>query len=149
MRHQLLGIVAPIALLTLGITTPVQAKPPSEPSTWMPTVTVQGFGEVNVLKMGQRSFVVKSNGSVAGLLTLRRIKETPRERWPTTTAFQAMIPASEMIRISPDAPLGAAIEEMDADGVNQLPVMDDGHLAGMLTRESIINFLRTIEQFHK
>lgn len=36
---------------------------------------------------------------------------------------------------------------MDSDGVNQLPVMTDGHILGMLTREDVIGFLRTIQEF--
>ena len=35
---------------------------------------------------------------------------------------------------------------MDADGVNQLPVMADGHVVGMLTREGVIGFLCTIQE---
>jgi CBS domain-containing protein len=31
---------------------------------------------------------------------------------------------------------------MDRDGVNQLPVMTEGRIEGMLTREDIISFLR-------
>jgi CBS domain-containing protein len=35
---------------------------------------------------------------------------------------------------------------MDRDGVNQLPVMTDGHLQGMLSREDVITFLRTLQE---
>jgi signal-transduction protein with cAMP-binding, CBS, and nucleotidyltransferase domain len=35
---------------------------------------------------------------------------------------------------------------MDRDGVNQLPVMTDGHIEGMLTREDLISYLRTLEE---
>ena len=35
---------------------------------------------------------------------------------------------------------------MDRDGVNQLPVMTDGHVLGMLSREDVITFLRTLQE---
>jgi signal-transduction protein with cAMP-binding, CBS, and nucleotidyltransferase domain len=35
---------------------------------------------------------------------------------------------------------------MDRDGVNQLPVMTDGRMVGMLSREDVITFLRTLEE---
>ena len=35
---------------------------------------------------------------------------------------------------------------MDRDGVNQLPVMADGRVVGMLTREDVISFLRTLQE---
>jgi CBS domain-containing protein len=53
-------------------------------------------------------------------------KEVPRTEWPTTTAAQAMIQIEQTKRVKPDAELWAALEEMDRDGVNQLPVMADG-----------------------
>jgi predicted transcriptional regulator len=39
-----------------------------------------------------------------------------------------------------------AIEMMDQDGVNQLPVMEEGKVEGVLSRESIFGFLRTIKE---
>jgi len=35
---------------------------------------------------------------------------------------------------------------MDRDGVNQLPVTKDQHVIGMLSREDVITFLRTIQE---
>jgi signal-transduction protein with cAMP-binding, CBS, and nucleotidyltransferase domain len=35
---------------------------------------------------------------------------------------------------------------MDRDGVNQLPVMTDGQILGMLSRDDVIGFLRTLQE---
>jgi Zn-dependent protease len=111
-----------------------------------PEVTLQTLVDRHVLGNGQRSFVVKEGDKVAGLLTLHDIKELPRAEWPATTAAQAMIPVAQMKRIPPDEELWAAIEEMNRDGVNQLPVMTDGHIEGMLRREDIIGYLRNLQE---
>jgi Zn-dependent protease len=110
-----------------------------------PDTTVQTLVDHHVLGNGQRSFVVKEGDRVAGLLTLHDIKELPRLEWPTTTAAQAMIPLAQVKRIQPGEELWAAIEEMNRDGVNQLPVMTDGHIEGMLRREDIISYLRNLQ----
>jgi len=34
---------------------------------------------------------------------------------------------------------------MDRDGVNQLPVMRDDQVVGMLSREDVVTFLRTLQ----
>jgi len=112
----------------------------------LPDVTVQTLVDRHVLGNGQRSFVVKEGDKVAGLLTLHDIKELPRAEWPATTAAQAMIPLAQVKRIQPDEELWAAIEEMNRDGVNQLPVMTDGHIEGMLRREDIIGYLRNVQE---
>ena len=49
-------------------------------------------------------------------------------------------------RIDADAELWAALQEMDRDGVNQLPVTRDNRVAGMLSREDVITFLRTLQE---
>jgi len=88
----------------------------------------------HILGGGRRCFIVTQGDRVAGLLTLH-CKETPRSDWPTVTAVQ-------MKRLQSDAELWTALEEMAADGVNQLPVMMDGQMLGLLSRDSIIGFLR-------
>jgi signal-transduction protein with cAMP-binding, CBS, and nucleotidyltransferase domain len=35
---------------------------------------------------------------------------------------------------------------MDRDGVNQLPVTRDNQVIGMLSREDVITFLRTLQE---
>jgi CBS domain-containing protein len=57
-----------------------------------------------------------------------------------------MIPIEQTKRVQPDAELWTALEEMDRDGVNQLPVMAHGHIQGMLSREDVITFLRTLQE---
>ena len=81
------------------------------------------------------------------MLTLHHVKEVPRSEWATTTSAQAMIPIEQTKRVKPDAELWTALEEMDRDGVNQLPVMVDGQIQGMLSREDIISYLRTLKEF--
>jgi CBS domain-containing protein len=55
-----------------------------------------------------------------------------------------MIPLAEVKRVRPEAELLDALEMMDRSGVNQLPVMADGKLLGMLSRDDVIDFLRRI-----
>jgi Zn-dependent protease len=108
--------------------------------------SLQQLVDHHILGSGQRSFVVTANSRVVGLLTLHHVKEVPRDRWAATTVGQAMIPADQMKRVGPDVELQTALTEMDSDGVNQLPVMADGDILGMLTRENIISLLRTLHE---
>ncbi len=106
--------------------------------------TLQQLVDHHILNVGQRSFLVKSGDHVMGLLTLHHIKKVPRSEWPTTTAAQIIIPVAQIKRIRPDAELWTALEEMDRNGVNQLPVMTDSQVLGMLGREDVISYLRTL-----
>lgn len=57
-----------------------------------------------------------------------------------------MTPVAQMKWVRPEAELRQALEEMDRDGVNQLPVMTDGTVVGMLSREDVISYLRTLQE---
>jgi hypothetical protein len=80
------------------------------------------------------------------LLTLHQIKGVPRSEWPTTPAARIMSPAARAKPIGPDSELWIVLQEMDRSGVTQLPVMTNGPIVGMLTREGIMRFLRTLRE---
>jgi Zn-dependent protease len=104
--------------------------------------TLQQLVDLHVLGSGQRSFVVMQGDRVLGLLTLKRVKEIPQDAWPVTTAAQAMLPTTQVKPVQPDEELWTALEEMQMDGVSQLPVVMDGHMLGMLNRDDILGLLR-------
>ncbi len=109
-------------------------------------LTLQDLVDEHILGAGKRCVLINRGENTVGLMTLHRIKEVPREKWSTTKAAQVMIPLDKLKRITPDKELWAALEEMDRDGVNQLPVMTDGQVIGMLSREDIVTFLRTLQE---
>ena len=77
-------------------------------------------------------------------MTLHRIKDVPRAQWATTRTAQVMLPMENLKRISPDTDLWSALQEMDRDGVNQLPVTTGAEVVGMLSREDVVTYLRTL-----
>lgn len=110
------------------------------------TIHLQELVDRHILGGGRRSFIVTQGDHAIGLVTLHQIKEVPRERWPTTSVAEAMTSVTRLKRVRPDTGLWAAVEEMDRDGVNQLPVMTDGQILGMLSRDDVISFLRTLQE---
>ena len=109
-------------------------------------LTLQQLVDEHILSSGQRCFLVNRGSDTVGLMTLHRIREVPRGEWHTTSAVQAMLPLDKLMRISPDKELWAALQQMDRGGVNQLPVMTDSRVVGMLSREDVITFLRTVQE---
>ncbi len=109
-------------------------------------LTLQQLVDEHILGSGQRCFLVTRGDNTVGLMTLHRIKEVPRSEWTTTNAAQVMLPLEQLKRIDPDTELWTALEKMDRDGVNQLPVTRDHHVIGMLSREDVITFLRTLQE---
>ena len=96
------------------------------------------------LPTGRRCFPVVEGDHLMGLVTLHRIKEAGRDRWPATHVRDVMIPREEMIVARPDESLEVIFERMTSDGVNQLPVIDQqGRMIGLVARDHVLSFLRT------
>ncbi|MEJ2263202.1 MAG: site-2 protease family protein [Anaerolineales bacterium] len=108
--------------------------------------TLQQLVDEHILGGGRRSLIIGDNQHVLGILTLHGVKEVPREQWSMRTAAQVAIPLDKMRKIRPDAELWSAMMEMARDGVNQLPVMQDGEIQGMITREDVISYLHTLQE---
>ena len=110
------------------------------------TLTLQQLVDEHVQTTGHRCFVVRHGDDAVGLLTLQLVRETPRAEWATTTVADVMLPIEKVQRIEPSTELSKAVREMDRVGVNQLPVVTDSKLAGMLTRDDVVTFLRTLRE---
>ncbi len=113
------------------------------------SLTLQDLVDHHILAKGQRCLVLQQDEKTVGLLTLHQIKDVPREDWQTVTAAQVMLKLNQIKHIRPDALLTTALEQMDREGVNQLPVFKDDQLTGILSREDLISYLRTLHDLTK
>ncbi len=96
-----------------------------------------------VLRTGRRYHIVTGNGAPVGLITLHAVREVPREEWPNTSVQAAMLPRDRIHSVTPEEPLLAVLERMQSEDINQMPVMNDGQLVGMITRDSILRVIQT------
>ena len=108
---------------------------------------IQKLVDEQIIATGQRSFLVNRDDKTVGLITLHRIKEVPRGEWANTRTAQIMLPMEQLKCVDPDTELWAALELMDRNGFNQMPVVKAQHVVGMLSREDVITFLRTLLEF--
>ena len=109
-------------------------------------LSVQALVDEHIFRSGRRYFLVERGGDAVGLITLGRIKDVPRDRWSITRVADVMLPLEQSTRIAADSELWSALEKMDRSGVNQLPVTSGNRIVGMLSREDVITFLRTLQE---
>lgn len=94
-----------------------------------------------LLPSGQRAVAVEQLEQLVGMVTLRDVHAWPREQWAHVPVSYVMVPFSRLHTVAPDAPLAEAMQRMAREDVNQLPVVVDGHLRGMLTRAGVMRYL--------
>jgi len=106
-------------------------------------LNLQLFVDETLLRTGNRCFVILDNSGLAGLVTPQEIKQIDRARWPYTTLFDIMRPLAEIRTVTPDTPLKTALEVMASQDLNQLPVVADHHVDGVISRAQVLNYLHT------
>jgi CBS domain-containing protein len=105
-------------------------------------MSVQEFVEEHLLRTGNRCFIVMQNARIAGMVTPSEVKRIPREDWPNRSLQGVMRPLNEVRTVTPDTPAIEAMEMMSRDDLNQLPVILDGHVAGVFSRAHVLRFLQ-------
>lgn len=111
-------------------------------------LSVEEFVETKLLQTGDRFFLVMGQSGLAGLVTAHEVKTVNKARWPFTKVFDIMRPIDEIRVVQPETPLRTALEMMGRANVNQLPVMKDHHVRGVLTRARLLGFLHNRLELH-
>ena len=106
-------------------------------------ISVQDFVDHFLLRTGRRCFIVADNGQPLGLITPAEVRQVPRDDWSVTSVQAAMKPLERIHSVTPETPVMNAMEMMAREDVNQLPVVSDGHLAGILSRAHVLELLRS------
>ena len=109
--------------------------------TVRPDLAVQSLVDDYMMGSGQRAFPVVDGDRLMGLLTLGDLNRAERSRWPDTEVREIMTPASELTTTEPDQDASSALVEISQHEFDQLPVVSDGNLAGLLRRRDVLKWL--------
>ena len=90
----------------------------------------------------ERAFPVVREDRLAGLVSLEDVRKVPREKWPETTVERIMTPADQLVVVGPGEGASEALHELTRRDVQQLPVVENGKLLGMLRLRDIMRWLR-------
>ena len=106
-----------------------------------PDTTIDRLVNENILNSGRRCFPVVSGSQIMGMMTLRDVKAVPREQWRKQTVREAMTPFEKLKSVGPDEELSAILQILAEDNINQVPVVQDNKIVGMVSRENLLNFI--------
>ncbi len=101
-----------------------------------------------VLRTGRRCHVVTGLGEPVGLITLRSVSSVPREEWANTSVQAAMLTRDRIHWASPEEPVLGILERMQAQDINQMPVISEGRIVGLIGRDAILRAIQTRLQMH-
>jgi Zn-dependent protease len=103
-------------------------------------VSVQAFAEEHLEKdkpTGPRGFAVYRDDYLIGLLSLQQLGRIPVNNWAHTSIERAMLPIETAPAMEPGAPALGALHLILEEGVEQIAVMAEGRLLGLVTRNEL------------
>jgi Zn-dependent protease/predicted transcriptional regulator len=112
-----------------------------------PGMSLQEFVNTYLLRAGERCFAVEEQGHFVGLVTPRDVGSIPRDHLDKTAVREAMRPLQELHVITPDTPVLDALKVLTSKDVNQLPVVANGTLQGVLSRSQLVQLLQVRSEF--
>jgi len=96
-----------------------------------------------LFRTGRRCHLVVSDGQLVGMMSVHALNQVPRAEWATTSVQAAMLPPEKIYWARPNDALLTILERMQSEDVNQMPVVDDGQIIGLISRDSILRVIQT------
>jgi len=111
-----------------------------------PSATVDQLVQEHILTSGHRCFLVADEGRLMGILTLHNIKTVSQQNWGVTQVKEVMTPVDRLKIAHPDQDALSILEQMDEAGINQMPVVSESRVIGLIARNNLIRFLHIRSQ---
>ncbi len=108
--------------------------------------TLQEVIDNNFLGINRRALFVKKDNKIIGLITLHRFNIVSKDQWNYTYVENVMIPISTAEKTSTDAEIWDAMNKLNSEGVNQLPVINNGAVEGIFSRDNAISFIAELRK---
>lgn len=111
-----------------------------------PDLPVDKLVEEYFLHSDQRGFPVVAGDRLIGMVCMEDIRKLERDVWPARIVRDIMTPASSLILASPQDDVHHALSLLGEGKINQIPVVDNGQVRGLIRREDILKWLVLYEQ---
>lgn len=131
------GLLRSDILEELPVRDLVRPGPDPIPSTMTLAEVIRG----PAMRGDDSSFPVEEGGRWVGVISLERIREVPRGDRETVMARDVMIPAASIDPVRADEDADRALSAMAAQGLDQVPVVENGIVQGFVRQRDILRWL--------
>ena len=105
--------------------------------TLSPSMTLDKAVDEYFLRFGYGGFPVIDDGKFLGIVTLKEVKNIPREDWGKVKVSEAYVPHEKRWEISPDGDVTKALELMIKEDKGRIAVTEKDRIIGLITRNGI------------
>jgi Zn-dependent protease/CBS domain-containing protein len=122
---------------------PVSLVMRATPMTVEPTTLVRRLVDDVFPNVDAQTVAVVKNDHFEGLVSRLEVKRIPENRWEGTLVSQIMKPIDSVATVDPKNDAKKALEQLEREGVSELPVVSGGRLMGTIGYREITRWLST------
>ncbi len=115
------------------------------PECVSPSASVEVVVHESFIQRGRRALPICNESGLLGIVTLADVKRIPQDMWANTPVQQIMT-KNPLESVNENDDLNNALRILGQNSLNQIPVMGDGHLVGLLSRSDVIRYLQTRQE---
>jgi Zn-dependent protease/CBS domain-containing protein len=112
-----------------------------------PDISVSTLVYKYIIDTGESAFPIVEGDRIVGLVSLEDVRKIQRDAWDRTTVREIMTGADKLAVVSPEEKVSEALNQLEKRDVRQVPVVQNGHLIGLLRRRDIMKWLQTQSEF--
>lgn len=116
--------------------------------TISPEMTIETVVNEYFLKLGFGGFPVLGDGGFSGIITMKDIKNIPKDRWKDTIS-EILTPYEKRWEVEEDDYALKALELMISEDKGRLAVLKKGNLVGLITRNGIARYVLIARELKK
>ena len=105
-------------------------------------VTVSDLVHDRMMGTEEQTFPVSEDGEhLAGVVSPDAVRTLPHAAWARTGVRAIMTPLERVAMVAPQDDAGATLDDLASREVDQVPMVENGRLVGMLARRDIQRWL--------
>ena len=106
------------------------------------SITIDEAVDNYFLRCSYGGFPVMDDGKFLGIITLREIKNVPREDWSKVKVSDILVPHNKKWEMTHDSNVMKALELMIKEDKGRIIVMENDKIVGLITRNGIARYLQ-------
>jgi len=110
-----------------------------------PGVSLAEVADDFMVGHGERAIIVAQDGTVSGIITVTDVRRVPRSEWGRTPVQGAMTPRDRIVTVDAEMPAIEVLHLLAEKSLNQVPVLENGRMIGLVTRRELIDRVQLAE----
>jgi len=106
-----------------------------------PNTTISGLVQEYTFATGHGCFLVAEESELLGVLTLHNIKAIAQADWGITAVKEVMTPVDKLKVAYANQDALSVLERMDESNIKQMPLVSEGRVIGLVTRDNLVRLL--------